>query len=56
MIVRLNVWFSAWLMISRNDPRMPSFKSSRIRSKMTILSLIEKPMIVKIAATTVALN
>ena len=56
MIVRLKVWLSAALMISLNVPRMPSFKSSRIRSKMTILSLMEKPMMVSTAATTVALN
>ena len=55
-IVRLRVWFKAWLMMSLKEPRMPSFKSSRIRSKMTILSLMEKPMMVNTAATTVALN
>jgi hypothetical protein len=56
MIVRLKVWLSAWLMMSLNEPRTPSFKSSRMRSKMTILSLMEKPMMVSTAATTVALN
>ncbi len=44
IIVRLSVWFSAWFMISRNEPRTPSLRSSRMRSKMTIVSLMEKPM------------
>ena len=56
MMVRLKVWFSAALMTSLNVPLMPSFKSSRMRSKMTTLSLMEKPMMVSTAATTVALN
>ena len=34
----------------------PSFKSSRMRSKMTMVSLMEKPMMVSTAATMVALN
>src|SRR5437763_506457 len=43
-------------MTSLKLPRMPSFRSSRIRSKMTMVSLVEKPIIVKTAATVVALN
>ena len=56
MIVRLNVRFSAWFINSLNVPRTPSFKSSRMRSKMTMVSLMEKPMMVKMAATIGALN
>ena len=56
MMVRLNVWFSAWFITSLNVPRMPSFRSSRIRSKITMVSLVEKPMMVRMAATVVALN
>src|SRR5438270_102851 len=56
MIVRLSVWFSALFMISAKVPRIPSFRSSRIRSKITMVSLIEKPMIVRIAATIGALS
>lgn len=54
MMVRLRHWFNAWFRISRNVPRMPSFKSSRTRSKMTMVSLMEKPMMVSSAATVVA--
>jgi hypothetical protein len=56
MMVRLNVWLIALLMISRNVPRNPSFKSSRMRSKITTLSLSEKPMMVNAAATMGALS
>ena len=56
MIVRLSVLLMALFMISVNVPFTFSFKSSRMRSKMTIVSLIEKPMIVRTAAITGALN
>ena len=56
MIVRLRVWLSAWFITSRNVPRTPSFRSSRMRSKITMVSLMEKPMMVRMAATVVALN
>ena len=56
MIVRLSVLLMAAFMISVNEPFTFSFKSSRMRSKMTIVSLIEKPMIVRTAAITGAFN
>jgi hypothetical protein len=43
-------------MISRNDPRTPKRRSSRIRSKITIVSLMLNPMMVNAAATIGALN
>ena len=56
MSVRLKVWLSAMFMTSLNEPRTPSLRSSRMRSKMTMVSLTEKPMMVRIAATIGALN
>ncbi len=56
MSVRLKVWLSAWFITSLKLPRTPSLRSSRMRSKITMVSLIEKPMIVRTAATMVALN
>ena len=56
IIVRLSVLLIAPFMISVNVPGKFSFKSSRMRSKITIVSLIEKPMIVSTAAITGALN
>ena len=52
IIVRLSVLLMATFMISVKVPGRPSFKSSRMRSKITMVSLIEKPMIVRRAAIT----
>ena len=50
-IVLLRVWFTALSTIAADTYR-PLPLSSRSRSKITIVSLIEKPMIVSSAATT----
>ena len=54
--MRLSVLLMAPFMISVKEPFTFSFKSSRMRSKMTIVSFIEKPIIVRTAAITGALN
>src|SRR5216684_8731783 len=50
--VRPSVWFTDTLMMSFNESRRIPRRFSRIRSKMTIVSLVEKPVIVRIAAIT----
>ena len=56
IMVRLKHLLMAAFMISLKVPRTPNLRSSRIRSKMTMVSLMEKPITVKIAATIGAFN
>ena len=53
MTVRESVWFIESLVIFKSESVRLIAKFSRMRSKMTIESLTEKPTIVKMAAITV---
>src|SRR6185369_1256542 len=52
MTVRPSVWFTEALITSYIESRRIDRRFSRIRSKMTIVSLVEKPVIVRMAAMT----
>ena len=52
MIVRPSVWLMATLMTVSSESRRMLRRFSRTRSKITIVSLVEKPVIVSSAAMT----
>ncbi len=52
MTVRPSVWLIEALMMSRIESRRIERRFSRTRSKITIVSLVEYPLIVKMAAMT----
>src|SRR5215467_12745019 len=54
MTVRPNVWFTDTLITWSIESRRIVRRFSRIRSKITIVSFVEKPVIVRIAAMTLS--
>ena len=54
MTVRPSVWFTDALITSNIESRRIDRRFSRTRSKITIVSLVEKPVIVRIAAMTLS--